>query len=120
MARALAGGTGHGTTALSLAEETIAARHTRERPIGPPRADQPSGSAGCEKCRPSRHTGTRHIEGQRPLGVAPDREALEQRTHRQRALVAEDWAKAMSTDTMNQPINHGPEPRVDISQGVQL
>ncbi len=84
------------------------------------RADQPSGSAGCEKCRPSRHTGTRHIEGQRPLGVAPDREALEQRTHRQRALVAEDWAKAMSTDTMNQPINHGPEPRVDISQGVQL
>ena len=107
--------------ALSLAEEAIAARHTWVRPLGPP----PSGSAQRERwlrevSTVAAYRDRWHIEGQRPLGAAPDREDLEQTAQRKRALVAGERAKAISTDTMNQPINHGVEPRVEISQGVEL
>ena len=107
--------------ALSLAEEAIAGRHTWVRPLGPP----PSGSARRERwlrevSTVAAYRDRWHIEGQRPLGAAPHREDLEQTAQRKRALVAEERAKAISTDTMNQPINHGLEPRLEISQGVEL
>ena len=107
--------------ALSLAEEAIAARHTWVRPLGPP----PSGSARRERwlrevSTVAAYRDRWHIEGQRPLGAAPDREDLEQTSQSKRALEAGERAKTISTDRMNQPINHGAEPWVEISPGVEL
>ena len=107
--------------ALSLAEEAIAARRTWVRPLGPP----PSGSAQRERwlrevSTVAAYRDRCHIEGHRPLGAAPDREDLEQTAQRKRALDAGERAKTISTDRMNQPINHGVEPWVEISQGVEL
>jgi len=107
--------------ALSLAEEAIAARPTWVRPLGAP----PRGSAQRERwlrevSTVAAYRDRWHIEVQRPLGAAPDREDLEQTAQRKRALVAGERAKAISTDTMSQPINHGLEPRVEISPGVEL
>ena len=107
--------------ALSLAEEAIAARRTWVRPLGP----APSGSAQRERwlrevSTVAAYRDRWHIEGHRPLGAAPDREDLEQTAQRKRALVAGERAKAIGTDRMNEPINHGVEPRVEISQGVEL
>ena len=107
--------------ARSLAEEAIAARHTWLRPLGPP----PSGSAQRERwlrevSTVAAYRDRWHIEGQRPLGAAPDREDLEQTAQRKRALVAGERAKAMAMDAMGQHINPGLDAPMGIQHGVEL
>jgi hypothetical protein len=107
--------------ALSLAEEAITARHRWLRPLGAP----PSGSAQRERWLREASTVAAyrdrwHIEGQRPLGAAPDREDLEQMSQRKRALAAGERAKAISTEATEQRINPGLEVDVGIAQGVEL
>ena len=107
--------------ARSLAEEAIAAQHTWVRPLGAP----PSGSAQQERwlrevSTVAAYRDRWHIEGQRPLGAAPDREDLEQTTQRKRALVAGERAKAISTDMTNQTFNIGLDAPVGIQRGVEL
>jgi hypothetical protein len=61
-----------------------------------------------------------NVEGQRPLGTAPDREDLEQASQRKRALTAGQRAKAISKTTVDQPITHSLDPQVEISRGMDL
>ena len=107
--------------ARSLAEEAIAAGHSWVRRSELRRADQPSGSAGCEKCRPSRPTGTAGTSRvERPLGAAPDRG--EPRTDGP----AQEGAGGRGAGEGDQHGPNGPadqsglEPQVEISQGVEL
>ena len=103
--------------ARSLAEEAIAARHSWVRPLGAP----PSGSAQRERwlrevSTVAAYRDRWHIEGQRPLGAAPDREDLEQTAQRKRALVAGERAKAMAMDAMDQHI----DPGLDAPMGFSM
>jgi hypothetical protein len=107
--------------ALSLAEEAMAARHSWVRPLGAP----PSEPAHQERWLREVSTVAAdrdrwHIEAQRPLGAAPDREDLEQTAQRKRALAAGERAKAMSADTRDQPMNTGLDSDVRITQGVEI
>jgi hypothetical protein len=61
-----------------------------------------------------------HIESQRPLGAAPDREDLEQTAQRKRALAAGERGKVISAGTMDQQIASGLEVDVGTPQGVEL
>jgi hypothetical protein len=107
--------------ALSLAEEAVSARHSWVRPLGAP----PKGPAQRERwlrevSTVAAYRDRWHIKGQRPLGVAPDRENHEQTAQRKRALAAGQRAQAIGKATVHQPINNGLEPRVEISQGVEI
>jgi hypothetical protein len=107
--------------ALSLAEEAITARHRWLRQLGAP----PSGSTQRERwlrevSTVAAYRDRWHIEGQPPLGAAPDREDLEQMSQRKRALAAGERAKAISTEATEQRINPGLEVDVGIAQGVEL
>jgi hypothetical protein len=61
-----------------------------------------------------------NVEGQRPLGAAPDRENQEKITQRKRALAAGERAKAVSAGTMSRQIAPGSEVYVGTPQGVEL
>jgi hypothetical protein len=62
-----------------------------------------------------------NIEGQRPLGAAPDRENEEQAAQRKRAIAAgRGWARAASASTMNGRIAPGSEVDVGTPVGVEL
>ena len=61
-----------------------------------------------------------HIEGQRPLGAAPDRENLEQIVPAQKGAGGGERAKAISTEATEQRINPGLEVDVGIAQGLEL
>jgi len=61
-----------------------------------------------------------HIEGERPLGPAPDRENHEQTAQRNKALAAGKWARTISTPAVDQPNHHAPKPQVEISQAIEL
>jgi hypothetical protein len=61
-----------------------------------------------------------HIEGQSPLGAAPDREKHEHTAQREKALAAGKWAKAMSKPVVDRPINRALERQVEISRGIEL
>ena len=107
--------------ARSLAEEAITAGHSWVRAVGAP----PSGAAQADRwlrevSTVAAYRDRWHIEGRRPVGAAPDRNNLEQTAQRKRALAAGERAKAISADTTSQPINHGLELSVEISQGVEL
>ncbi len=107
--------------ARCLAEEAIAARHSWVRPLGTPPSEPVRRERWLrEVSTVAAYRDRWHIEGQRPLGAAADREDLEQATQRKRALVAGERARAMSMPTIDQPLNRGLEPQVDISQGVEL
>jgi conjugative relaxase-like TrwC/TraI family protein len=107
--------------ALSLAEEAITARHRWLQPLGAP----PSGSAQRERwlrevSTVAAYRDRWHIEGQRPLGAAPDRENIEQTAQRKRAFAAGERAKAISTGSMEQNMDHGLDASVGIQRGVEL
>jgi hypothetical protein len=107
--------------ALSLAEEAIAARHSWVRPLGdPPKGSAQRGRWLREVSTVAAYRDRWHIEGQRRLGAAPDREDLEQMSQRKRALAAGERAKAISTEATEQRINTGLEVDVGIAQGVEL
>jgi len=61
-----------------------------------------------------------HIEGQRPLGAAPDRGNHEQTAQCEKALAAGKRARAISKPLVDQSINHALEPQVEISRGIEL
>jgi hypothetical protein len=61
-----------------------------------------------------------HIEGERPLGPAPDPENHEQAAQREKALAAGKWARAISKPAVDQPISHALEPQVEITRGIEL
>jgi hypothetical protein len=107
--------------ALSLAEEAIAARDSWVRPLGalPSRPVQRERWLR-EVSTVAAYRDRWHIAGQRPLGAAPDRENHEQTAQRKRALAAGERAKAISKTAVDQPINHGLDPRVEVSRGVEL
>jgi hypothetical protein len=107
--------------ALSLAQEAITARDSWVRPLGAPPRDP------AQRDRWLRDVSTVaayrdrwHIEGQRPLGMAPERENHEQTTQRKRALAAGERAKAMSATQVDQRIASGLEADVGTPQGVEL
>ncbi len=105
--------------ALSLAEEAIAAGQSWLRPLGAP----PGGLSQQERWLREVSTVAAYrdrwrIEGQRPLGVAPDRQNLEQTTQRKRALAAGERAKAISASTMDHQIY--PDLPVEIVQAIEL
>jgi conjugative relaxase-like TrwC/TraI family protein len=107
--------------ALSLAEEAIAARDSWVRPLGA----LPSRPAQRERwlrevSTVAAYRDRWHIEGQGPLGPPPDRENHEQTAQRKKALAAGERAKAISKTAVDQPINHGLDPRVEVSRGVEL
>jgi hypothetical protein len=107
--------------ALSLAEKAMTARHGWVRPLGAP-PSEPSQRARWmrEVATVAAYRDRWHIEGQRSLGAAPDRQNVEQTSQRKRALAAGERAKAISARTMDQRINPGLEPRVEIAQGVEM
>jgi len=107
--------------ARSLAQEAIAANHAWLRPLGSPP------SAPAERERWLREVSTAaayrdrwHIEGQGPLGPAPDRENHEQTAQRAKALSAGNWARAISTPAVDPPSSQAWEPQVEISRGVEI
>jgi hypothetical protein len=107
--------------ARSLAEEAIAAGHAWLRPFGAP----PSGPAKRERwlrevSTVAAYRDRWHIEGERPLGAAPDRENHEQTAQREKARAAGKWARAISTPAVDQPNNHALEPQVEISRGIEM
>ena len=104
--------------ALLVGEEAIAARHSWLRPLGAP----PSEPAQRERwlrevSTVAAYRDRWHIEGQRPLGAAPDREDLEQTAQRKRALAAGERARAISAGTMDQQIVSGLEVDVGTAAG---
>jgi hypothetical protein len=107
--------------ARSLAEEAIVAGHSWLRALGAP----PSEPVRRERwlravTTVAAYRDRWHIEGQRPLGAVPDRGDLERAIQRKRALAAGERAKALSTQTMVQPINAGLDTRVGIQHAVEL
>jgi hypothetical protein len=107
--------------ALSLAAEAIARRDSWVRSLG----DPPSGALRRERWLREVSTIAAYrdrwnVEGQRPLGAAPDREEVEQTTQRKRALAAGERAKAISAGTMSRQIAPGSEVHVGTPQGVEL
>ena len=61
-----------------------------------------------------------HIEGQGPLGPAPDRETTNRPPSARRRQSAGKWARAISSPAVDQPNNHGVETHVEISRGIEL
>ena len=107
--------------ARSLTQEAIAANHAWLRPLGPP----PSEPAKRERwfrevSTVAAYRDRWHIEGQGPLGAAPDRENHEQTAQRAEALSAGKWARAISTPAVDQPNGQAWEPQVEISRGIEL
>jgi hypothetical protein len=107
--------------ARSLAEEAIAAGHAWLRPFGAP----PSGPAPRERwlrevSTVAAYRDRWHIEGQHPLGAAPDRENHEQSAQREKALAAGKWARAISTAALIRPTKTGLEVNVETRLGVEL
>jgi conjugative relaxase-like TrwC/TraI family protein len=107
--------------ALSLALEAIARRDSWVRSLG----DPPSGAARRERwlrevSTIAAYRDSWNVEGQRPLGAAPDRENQEKITQRKRALAAGERAKAVSAGTMSRQIAPGSEVYVGTPQGVEL
>jgi hypothetical protein len=107
--------------ALSLAQEAIAGRDNWVQSLG----DPPSTATGRERWLREVSTIAAYrerwnVEGQRPLGAAPDRENQEQTTQRKRALAAGERAKAISASTMSRQIALGSEVHVGLPQGVEL
>ena len=107
--------------ALSLAVEAIAGRDSWVRSLG----DPPSGAA--KRGRWLREVSTVaayrdrwRVEGQHLLGAAPDRGDIERAAQRKRALAAGERAKALGGEAVNQPLNPGVDPQVEILQGVEL
>jgi hypothetical protein len=90
--------------ARSLVEEAIASGHAWLRPLGAP----PSALAKWERwlrevSTVAAYRDRWHIEGQGPLGPAPDRANHEQTAQRAKALSAGKWARAISTPAVIQP-----------------
>ena len=107
--------------ARSLAQEAIAANHAWLRPLGPP----PSEPAQRERwlrevSTVAAYRDRWHIEGQGPLGPAPDRENHEQTAQRAKAFSAGKWARAISTAMTDQKFNTGLDASVEIRHGVEL
>jgi hypothetical protein len=105
--------------ALSLAQEAIAGRDNWVQSLG----DPPSTATGRERWLREVSTIAAYrerwnVEGQRPLGAAPDRENQEQTTQRKRALAAGERAKAISASTMSRQIALGSEVHVGLPQGL--
>jgi hypothetical protein len=107
--------------ARSLAGEAIAARHSWVRSLGAP-PSEPARLARWlrEVSTVAGYRDRWHIEGQRPLGAVPDREDLEQTAQRKRGLAAGERAKAISTETRDKSTNPDLQPRIELSQGVEL
>jgi conjugative relaxase-like TrwC/TraI family protein len=104
-----------------LTEEAIAARDSWLRPLGSPPSDPAQRERWLrEVSTVAAYRERWHIEGQRPLGPAPDRDNLEQTTQRKRALAAGERARAMRTKAMVQRIDPTVAPQVEISQVVEL
>jgi hypothetical protein len=107
--------------ARSLAEGAIAAGHLWLRPFGsPPNAPGKRERWLREVSTVAAYRDRWHIEGERPLGPAPDRENHEQTAQRNKALAAGKWARAISTPAVDQPNNHALEPQVEISRGIEM
>jgi hypothetical protein len=107
--------------ARSLAQEAIAAGHAWLRPLG----SRPSAPAQRERwlrevSTVAAYRDRWHIEGQGPLGPAPDRENHEQTAQRAKALSAGNWARAISTPAVDPPSSQAWEPQVEISRGVEI
>ena len=107
--------------ARSLAVEAITTGLSWVRPLGAP----PSRPAQRERwlrevSTVAAYRDRWHIEGQGPLGPAPDRENHEQTAQREKAQSAGKWARAISSPAVDQPNNHGVETHVEISRGIEL
>jgi hypothetical protein len=107
--------------ARSLVEEAIASGHAWLRPLGAP----PSALAKWERwlrevSTVAAYRDRWHIEGQGPLGPAPDRANHEQTAQRAKALSAGKWARAISTPAVIQPNSHTWEPQVELSPGIEM
>ena len=104
-----------------LAKEAITARHVWVRALGDPPSESPQRERWLrEVSTVAAYRDRWHIEGQRPLGAAPDRDNFEQTTQRKRALAAGERAKAITMDTTVQQMNPGLDPPVGVQQGVEL
>jgi hypothetical protein len=107
--------------ARSLAQEAIAAGHAWLRPLGsPPSAPSQRERWVREVSTVAAYRDRWHIEGQGPLGPAPDRENHEQTAQRAKALSAGKWARAISTPVVKPPGSQAWEPQVEISRGVEI
>jgi hypothetical protein len=107
--------------ARSLAVEAITTGQSWVRPLGAP----PSRPAQRERwlrevSTVAAYRDRWHIEGQGPLGPAPDRENHEQTAQREKAQSAGKWARAISSPAVDQPNNHEVETHVEISRGIEL
>jgi hypothetical protein len=107
--------------ARSLAEAAIAAGHLWLRPFGsPPNAPGKRERWLREVSTVAAYRDRWHIEGERPLGPAPDPENHEQTAQCNKALAAGKWARAISTPAVDQPNNHALEPQVEISRVIEM
>jgi conjugative relaxase-like TrwC/TraI family protein len=107
--------------ARSLAEGAIAAGHLWLRPFGsPPNAPGKRERWLREVSTVAAYRDRWHIEGERPLGPAPDRENHEQTAQRNKALAAGKWARAISKPGVDEPNNHALAPQVEISRGIEM
>jgi hypothetical protein len=107
--------------ALSLAEEAIAGGHGWVRSLGEP----PLGAAKRERwmrevCTVAAYRDRWHVEGERALGAAPDREDLDRTAQRKRAFAAGGRAKAVGMETVGRPTNAAIDPQVEIPHGIEL
>jgi hypothetical protein len=107
--------------ARSLAAEAIATGESWVRPLGaPPNAPGRREQWLREVSTVAAYRDLWHIEGQGPLGPAPDRENHEQTAQRNKALAAGRWARAISTPAVDPPSSQAWEPQVEISRGIEL
>jgi hypothetical protein len=107
--------------ALSLAQEAIMDRQGWVRPLGSPPSDPALRDRWLRDVSTvAAHRDRWHIEGPRPLGMAPEQENREQTAQRKRALAAGERARAISATKTDQRIASGLEVDVGTPQGVEL